>query len=178
MEYRDRYDTGTYFKKRVLKTVFPFIIWSFLSLFYKICKGKLVFEWALPNVLELFNNTTAENVYWFLSLFYGVSCHTGDVIAEGQQKHPAVYDRICFLINTIYPMACVALKIQYNGAFSFPAASGYMMFVLLGYLLSNTDFTRHQRWLFYGLALFGRMWSALCDNGAVVCQKRCARSDL
>ena len=154
MEYRDRYDTGTYFKKRVLKTVFPFIIWSFLSLFYKICKGKLVFEWTLPNVLELFNNTTAENVYWFFIPLFMVYLAIPVMSLLKDNKNILLYmTGICFLINTVYPMACVALKIQYNGAFSFPAASGYMMFVLLGYLLSNTDFTRHQRWLFYGLAL-------------------------
>ena len=93
MEYRDRYDTGTYFRRRVLKTVFPFIIWSFLSLFYKICKGKLDLNGALPNVLELFNNTTAENVYWFfIPLFMVYLAIPVMSLLKEQQKHPAVYD--------------------------------------------------------------------------------------
>lgn len=154
MEYRDRYDTAVYFKKRVLKTVFPFIIWSFISLFYKIYKGKLVFEWTLSNVLELFNNTTAENVYWFfIPLFMVYLAIPVMSLLKDNKKILWYMTGICFLINTVYPMACVVLNIQYNGAFSFPAAGGYMMFVLLGYLLSHTNFTKHQRCSLYGLGL-------------------------
>lgn len=154
MEYRQRYDTVTYFKKRVLKTIFPFIVWTFLCLFYKIYKRKLAFEWTLPNVLELFNNTTAENTYWFFIPLFMVYLGIPVISLLKDNKRILFYmTGICFLINTVYPMACVALKIQYNGAFSFPVASGYMMFVLLGYLLSVTDFTKYQRWIFYGLGI-------------------------
>lgn len=39
MGYRDKYSTGTFFKKRVLKTVFPFIAWVLINLIFKTAAG-------------------------------------------------------------------------------------------------------------------------------------------
>ena len=37
MDYRKHYDTKTFLKKRVLRTVIPFLFWSIVVLVWKIC---------------------------------------------------------------------------------------------------------------------------------------------
>ncbi len=47
INYRERYSTREFFKKRVVKTFVPFIIWSFIAIVYNIIKdGMLIFGGA------------------------------------------------------------------------------------------------------------------------------------
>ena len=42
-DYRERYQTGAYFKKRFLKTGLPFITWTLINLVIKVALGQMEF---------------------------------------------------------------------------------------------------------------------------------------
>lgn len=42
MQYRERYDTKTFFKKRFIKIVIPFIFWAIFMIVWNIIQGFLV----------------------------------------------------------------------------------------------------------------------------------------
>ena len=42
MNYREKYDTKTFFKKRIFKVVIPFIFWAVIMLLWKVSIGQLV----------------------------------------------------------------------------------------------------------------------------------------
>ena len=44
LNYREKYDTSTYFRKRVMRTVIPWLAWSFLVLGWKVATGQLILE--------------------------------------------------------------------------------------------------------------------------------------
>lgn len=60
-----------------------------------------------------------------------------------------------FIIYSVYPVLCTLLHISVNGSVIFPAAAGYMLYVLLGYLLSNADLKAQFRYMIYILAAAG-----------------------
>lgn len=60
-----------------------------------------------------------------------------------------------FLIYSVYPVVCTILKIPQNGSVIFPAAGGYLLFVILGYLLATNELSKKQRWILYGLGILG-----------------------
>ncbi len=67
LNYRERYSTKIYFKKRVLKTFIPFLVWSLIGLLYRIIISHSVDPSSLT-LLSVFNGIFRFEyiaVYWF-----------------------------------------------------------------------------------------------------------------
>lgn len=60
-----------------------------------------------------------------------------------------------FVTISILPFLCNCMSIEFNALLSFPVTGGYVMLVVLGYLLSVTEFSRKQRWVIYFMGLLG-----------------------
>ena len=71
-------------------------------------------------------------------------------------KHILLYMAgLAFLVYSVYPVCCIVFQIPMNGSIQIPVAGGYILYVILGYLLATTDMTRKTRILFYILGLAG-----------------------
>lgn len=174
MGYRDKYSTGTFFKKRVLKTVFPFIAWVLINLIFKTAAGIMEPDLSLSGIVDMFNNTTTENVYWFFIPLFMCYLSMPVLSLLKDNKRVLIYMAAgAFLVYSVYPMVCTFLKIGKNSAVIFPTAGGYLLFVILGYLLTVTELSKKLRIAVYimgclGFALrfgFTVAWSA--DSGAL-----------
>lgn len=140
MGYRDKYRTGTFFKKRVLKTVFPFIAWVLINLIFKTAAGIMEPDLSLSGIVDMFNNTTTENVYWFFIPLFMCYLSMPVLSLLKDNKRVLIYMAAgAFLVYSVYPMVCTFLKIGKNSAVIFPTAGGYLLFVILGYLLTVTE---------------------------------------
>lgn len=173
--YREKYTTGTFFKKRIVKTVFPFVVWILINLGFKTAAGLMRFEGGVSGFVNMFNNTTTESVYWFFIPLFMVYLAIPVLSLMKDYKKILVYmAAMAFLIYSVYPAVCTFLKIPQNGSVLFPAAGGYMLFVILGYLLSVTEISKKQQIIFYILGISGALlryestviWSA--EEGALV----------
>lgn len=154
MNYRVKYDTVTYFKKRILKTLIPFIAWTILSLIFKIYTNFIVFEKSISYELGMFFNTTVENVYWFFIPLFMVYLSIPVVSLIKENTKVLIYMIVCaFCIYSVYPTVSVIFDIPVNGNFTFPVAGGYLMFSILGYLLFNVEFLNKK--VIYLLGIFG-----------------------
>lgn len=154
--YRERYTTGTYLKKRIMKTLIPFMVWTLISLGYKLLFGMTEFEWGLGNFIDLFNNSSAEAVYWFFIPLFMVYLSIPVISLIKDNKKILLYmTAAAFIIYSVYPVLCTLLHISANGSVIFPVSAGYMLYVLLGYLLSETELNRKQRYTIYVLAAAG-----------------------
>lgn len=156
MDYRDKYLTRVFFKKRFLKTGIPFVAWTLISLAYKIQFQQMEFGTGLSSIVSLFTNTTAENVYWFFIPLFMVYLSMPVLSLLKDYKHILLYmSGLAFLIYSVYPVCCIVFQIPMNGSFQIPVAGGYILYVILGYLLATTDMTRKTRILLYILGLAG-----------------------
>ena len=60
-----------------------------------------------------------------------------------------------FLFNSLLPFICKVFGITYLSKVTVPAGSSYIIYVLLGYILSKQELSKKQRYLIYGLGIVG-----------------------
>jgi len=156
MGYRQKYDTKTFFKKRLLKVVIPFIFWSAAMIIWKTHTGGLeVTEWSLINVLNIFFVNEEETVYYFMFIIMGIylTLPILSVLAEDKYRKVLWYAVIAmFITDSLLPVLSEAFEITYNGYLSV-LFDGHIIFVLLGYLLSKEELDKKKRYTLYILGI-------------------------
>lgn len=158
LKYQERYDTRIFIKKRIERTVVPFIIWSSIAGIDQIRRGTLLIsELSLKKIVSMFLNCQFENIYWFFIPLFATYLAMPILAQIGKNSNKYLkYMFICgFMTISIMPFLCNCMAIEFNESISFPVTGGYVMLVILGYLLSVTEFTRKQRWIIYLLGILG-----------------------
>ncbi|MCR5517194.1 MAG: acyltransferase family protein [Lachnospiraceae bacterium] len=161
MDYRNKYDTRTYFKKRILKVVIPYIIWSVVSILWaKYYSEYLPADFSLDvrSVVDaIFNiNTTVMPVYWFFPVIIVVYClipFVSYIPADKRMKafgYIIGYQMICDVMRYV----CYYAKVNYNYAFS-NSFGGYIILAMVGWILYTRDFTKKERYIIYVLGIIG-----------------------
>ncbi len=158
MEYRRRYDTATFLKKRVARTVVPFVAWSLIILVWKVVTGQLEPPVGPRSLISMIINTQIIDIYWFFIPLFAIylcmpvlSC-----LADGKHDRVLWYAVACaFITSSVLPCLCTLVGITYNASFMFPLLSGYLMFPVLGYLLAKTELTRGMRCGLYAAGIAG-----------------------
>lgn len=153
MGYREKYSTKEFFKKRFLRSVIPFVIWSL------ICAAiKQIFPWEIGEreFIRRFLFTEIESVYWFfLPLF---SIYLALPALSLLKDHRKALWYICggaLVLNSVIPSIFKYLGLKWNTSLSMPLAAGLMIFPIIGYLFSVTDFSKKARAVIYSLGIFG-----------------------
>lgn len=162
MDYRQRYNTGTFFKRRFSKTLIPFLFWSFISILWAIFSQhslpiETLTDWR--SFIDAVFNTKGLSIYWFfIPLFALYLCFPLlSSIPEKARKSVFGFAFVyAFISTSCLPLLFSILSIPYNSAITSPLnGGGYLMFVLLGYLLTHITLTKRQALLVYLLGAFG-----------------------
>lgn len=156
MDYRKKYDTKTFFKKRVLKTVIPFFIWSILIIIWKYYTNRLQIEkFSIITILNIIFSNQQETIYWFFWSLFAVyiSLPVLSVLTEQKHRKTLWYIVIVSAIFNSIPLVSNILKLKWNGSFNFPIATGYIVYVILGYLISTQDIDKKKRYIVYLLGV-------------------------
>lgn len=156
LNYRERYDTKTYLKKRFIRIGVPFIVWSMIQLIWKVKLGKLTIECSISAFISALVNSKIENVYWFFIPLFAV--YLSIPILSTLVKESRAFQYMIglgFLTYSVLPTACAVFGITYNNGLNFPLTGGYILYVLLGYYFSTQDFSKRQRYIMYILAILG-----------------------
>ena len=111
---------------------------------------------SLAGIVDMFNNTTTENVYWFFIPLFMCYLSMPVLSLLKDNKRMLIYMAAgAFLVYSVYPIICTFLKIGRNSAVIFPTAGGYLLFVILGYLLTVTELSKKMRVAIYILGFLG-----------------------
>lgn len=155
MRYRDRYDTKTFLKKRAKRTLLPYIFWSIV--WYVIVNLILHHEeFSLRNFINLFMQNQIEPVYWFFPPLFSVYLAFPVFSLICDRKDILKYTvGTSFIFSSLLPGIFPLLGLEWNGGINISACSGMLFFVLLGFLLSEWEPSKKQRYLIYLLGLFG-----------------------
>lgn len=162
MNYREKYDTKTFFKKRVLKVVIPFIFWAIVMFIWKIhikwldvSKFHTVADW-----INAFLANQEEATYYFMFVILGLylTMPVLSLLAKKEYtKQLWFIVLLYFIFNAFLPNILGLFKIQYNNNLS-TQLGGYTIFVILGYLLSTQKIDKKYRILIYIGALIGVLY--------------------
>ena len=160
LDYNKRYSTKEYFRKRIEKTLIPYIAWSLLGVIFRLATNTLTFEtltvkWVVNGLLS---TSGIINLYWFFQpLFCIYLCiPVFAAIEEKKKKEIAEYILIiALLINILPPFLNTNLNLGLQWPYSVSVASGYIFWLWGGYYLYRFPPERKQKIIFYLLALLG-----------------------
>lgn len=151
LNYRERYSTKTYFKKRIRRVVVPFIIWSIIYAFWKNHVQLLNIKY-MSQFISLFFNNGIEDIFWYfyvlipIYLFIPLLTKFADRNNKASIKYLFL---LCFITTTLKPLTQKWLGVTYTPYLNITFADGYISYVLLGWLLHNTEFSLKKRKLIY-----------------------------
>ena len=152
LEYRKRYDTKIFFKKRFMKVLIPWIIWSLITF---IINNKNI---DIIKFVKDFIYCRIEGIYWFFPLILYLYCIIPILSVFTQRKEyrkilKAIFIFI-FVFEGILNTICVIFNKNFPTIFNYCLEqNGYIMFLILGYLLSTTELTKKKRIIIYILGV-------------------------
>ena len=177
IDYNKRYDTITFFKKRINKTLIPFICWSIIGLIYMQYTGRMSYpamgEKALINA---FVNTNIISIYWYFIPQFAIYMLIPFISAIPEAKRKAVFGYIIIamlLFNVTFPFVFQLIGLSYNGALYVPL-SGYSLYILIGYYIDRYEIASFIRKLLYILGIIGLLvhiigtWKLSYQGGAII----------
>ena len=154
MRYRDRYDTKTFFQKRFLRTLIPFIFWS---IFFYVLRWGIVSPSESFGLLEfwnLFTGQAIEPVFWFfwplfaLYLAFPVLYHLSD-----KQNVLLYIAGAIFLLASLLPPIAGMLGLSWFVFDKDPLLLMFLFYAVLGYLASTVEIEKKWRLVIYGAAI-------------------------
>ncbi|MFZ7214438.1 acyltransferase [[Pasteurella] aerogenes] len=154
LNYREKYSTRVFFKKRVFRVAVPFLFWSVILLIHTYFQDKFIYK-TPQEVINAIIQTKLPygDVYWFfsplLALYFLIP------VLSLLKEHKIILWYIVlfiFITHSLFPPVLSMLGIKWNNSLSFPMV-GYVIFLVLGYLLSQLTLSKLHRNVIYCIAL-------------------------
>lgn len=150
IDYSDRYSTKTFFKKRIKKTVIPFLFWTAVAMLYCYLMNKPRMDWSMDGIVRGILSNKYMGIYWFFMPLFAIYLAM-PVLTNIKNKvrvfsYMAVYALISIsLISFVKPFGFN----YFPGALTTPVSGGFLMLPLIGYVLHKTDIPRRWRLFIY-----------------------------
>lgn len=160
MNYRKRCTTAEYFKRRIKKTVIPFLFWSIIGLFLVIWRyGGSSISLKPLDIINSVANCKYIGIYYFFIVIFGIYLSIPVVSSIGEESRKKVFSYAiitAFTVNSLLPFIATLSggRIIHNGEFTFYAVSGYLIYVFIGYYIDSYEFSKAVRSLIYIFGLF------------------------
>lgn len=161
IDYRKRYSTKEYLQKRVKKTVIPFVIWSVVGVIFLVARGDMQMPSGaegMKDVIQKLLNAEIVSVYWFFVPLFGMYLCIPLISAVKEELRKSVFTFLIvagFVCNSLLPLLCEVFAFKYTNRVTIDVVSGYLIYVLVGYLISTNEIPRRWRLISYVLAIIG-----------------------
>ena len=152
IDYRWRYDTGTFFKKRLIRTMVPFIAWSLLALVWKTLTHQMEMPVGPRSLIDAIFNTRIIDVYWFFFPLFSIYLMMPVLSLFVRKENFKTIQYVIvlyFIINSLFPFLFEQAGVPFNGNFSISILSGYLIFPIMGYYLAHYDMSSRNRIVLY-----------------------------
>lgn len=158
LDYRKRYSTKEYFKKRFFKTVIPFIFWSILAILYGMfIRKSIMFEnLSVKAVICGIFDTKYISYFWFFPALFSVylCIPLFSAIKEELKIKILKYCLITgFVFNICIPFALKILEWEISNSINVLVSTQYMFYAILGYLLHNEKIDKKLTIFIYIIAI-------------------------
>lgn len=151
MDYRERYSTKEFFKKRAVHVLLPFLFWSVAA---------VVWNWANLGVVpasaqELISkilNTEYVSYFWFFPALFALYMAIPFISLVPAEVRKCAFGWAIVataLTVSFLPFLLGFVDITWPSSLAFPAAGGYVLYALIGYWVSHYELTKQQRLLIY-----------------------------
>ena len=156
MNYREKYSTRDFFKKRFGKTLVPFLAWSLIALAWKVATGQMQAPVGPRSLINLILNTKIIDIYWFFIPLFAIYLSMPLLSLLAKDRRALVYGAaLGIALNIVLPSLATIIGISWNPSLSMPMLGGFLVFPVLGYLLRDWEPSRRQKALVYALGIAG-----------------------
>lgn len=160
IDYRDRYSTKEFLKRRFKKTVIPFLFWSVISILYAaFIRKKLVI--SNLNAIQFFNaimKSVYMFPYWFFPALFSTYLSIPLLSAVEKKIRKEVYGYLLItisffnyilpFINNVFELNLVLPVVVYVG-------TGYILHIIIGYLLHTSEIDKKTEIMIYIMGAIG-----------------------
>lgn len=160
IDYQEKYSTKKYFKKRLKKTVIPFLIWSLIGLLFEMFYEKSISLYDI-DIKYIFNgvmNTKFIGIYWFFIPLFCIYLSIPLFASIDNKKKKDIFTYLAitgFILNCLIPFIIKVFSLDIVFPITITIVSGALLYVIIGYLLSHYDLTKNQRYMIYLLSILG-----------------------
>lgn len=160
LDYNQKYSEKEYAKKRITKTVIPFLIWSIIGLIFRIFVIKEIKTTDL-SFTYIFNgifNTEIIGIFWFFKDLFLIYLIIPLLANIQQEKKVRLYSNTIILLlvlNVILPFINNIFNLGLRLSMQVNLACTNVLFVLIGYVLSKKELKKYARIIIYILGIIG-----------------------
>ncbi len=154
LDYREKYSTATFLKKRVHRVVIPFIIWSIIYYIYDI--HHVAYPGPIshphPGMIDFFGafaNNQINNIFWFFYTIIALYLFTPVIsVLVKENKNTLFYIVIVYFICTDilqYAGSLMHAKLSTEFINQPLMASNFIGYFIMGYLIKVDYFNKKQQ---------------------------------
>lgn len=160
LDFFNRYGLSTYFFKRIVKTVIPYIFWSIVGLVYQVWVfhapklADITVKYLVKGLLD----GSLVRIYWYFPVLFVVYLSLPLFASVAKERRKIVYTYLVaagFALNSLIPFILRIHGSGYAFPYSVSVVGGYLILLPLGWLLSHLDFSGWQRIFIYVCGIAG-----------------------
>lgn len=160
IDYQERYSTSVYFRKRIEKTVIPYIGWSIIGVAFRLALGKMPNEtidakWIINGILS---TDKIISTYWFFLPLFCAYLSIPLFAAIDKEKRKTVSEYVIFagfVINILLPFINNTFQLGLSLPYSITVVSGYLFWIWMGYRLYYYPLSSKQKTVICVFSLIG-----------------------
>ena len=159
IDYKERYDTKTFFKRRFSKILIPFAFWSIFGVFYYAVIQQHGWDLNASKAFNALFSGSYVSIFWFfpplICIYLALPLFSS---IKGDKKPLLRYLAIIGLvINIVIPFlikaANYSLSTDLKWPYSISVIGGHLIYPIVGYLLHNSELSKRSRISIYILAI-------------------------
>lgn len=160
MDYRERYTLKTYFEKRAKKTLIPYLAWSTIGILYSLALGTIsTSNISLGFIWDAYINSSVVSIYWFFPVLFGLYMTIPVLAAVEKDARKEVFAMAAaamFIFESSIPLVLTiwGKQVVWNNAINVQMG-GYVLYLLVGYLIYEYSLSTRQRATIYILGIIG-----------------------
>jgi len=150
LTYRERYDTKTFLKKRIIKLMIPFVFWNTFVLFFREFFGTPVLQsHSIGEIISSVINYAGEPTFYFFPAIISmyIAMPVLSLLVDNRKILWYIVSAV-FIIQSLLPTLFGIIGIEVNDFWG----TGFtirVMYIVLGYLLSTENFTKKNKNILY-----------------------------
>ena len=176
LNYTERYNTAVFLKKRIVKTFIPFVVWSIIGVLYFIITNRIELnQLSLKFIIKSITDCYPISIFWFFQPLFGVYFAIPLFAAVNNKITAYTYvASVGLIINLLIPFVINVFKIDYSFPISVSVGSGYLFYIVVGWLIANTDIKIIYRIIIYIFSIMGLFiqiigtYSASVKNSSII----------
>ena len=156
--YKQKYDTKTYFRKRVIKIIIPMVAWFIIvgCIRFFVFKNLNIPTDSITSFINFIMRSGVLDYYWYLFLIIAVYFTIPILSPLSENKNRALLKYaivVIFVCNAFMPNIMALVGVEWNQDLLVKVGT-YMIFPLIGFYISKYNITkRRNRILLYSLGL-------------------------